>query len=117
MEWLVNFFKGLVSSVLNWFAQVLSTILEWLVSFYLWGMVKAEIYLFQAYIAIMDQVLEVVEELPRPAIFDHIDQSFCSNWAMLGSFAAGVNLSGPIALVVSAAVARWVMRRIPFIGR
>ncbi len=107
----------MLSAFADWLLGQWVAFTTWLLQFVIWTFVQGEIFAFTLYASITAQIAQVLHSLPRPAIFAEIEGRFCSSWSLLGGLAAGVDLGGPITLVVSAAVARWIMRRIPFIGR
>lgn len=107
----------MISDFAEWLLGLWVSFSSWILQLVIWSFVQAEIFAFQLYASITMQIAQVLHDLPRPAIFAEIESRFCGSWSLLGGLAAGVDLGGPITLVVSAAVARWLMRRIPFIGR
>lgn len=107
-NWLVafaNWLLGLFQSVLDW----LLAVLDWLLDY-------VDYLLYSLFEAVLSGLASALAEIPRPDVFVQAESAFCSNFSALGYAAGNIDIGGPLTLIFSAYVLRFVIRRLPVIG-
>lgn len=107
-NWLVafaNWLFGLFQSVLDW----LLAVLDWLLDY-------VGYLAYSLFETLLAGLVSALEAIPRPDVFATVQSEFCSNFSALGYAAGNIDIGGPLTLIFSAYVLRFVIRRLPVIG-
>lgn len=107
-NWLVSFaawLLSLVESVLQFFVDVLNWIFKY-----------AAYVVYSIFESVLDGLASALSSIPRPSVFAQAESLFCQNFSLLGYAASGIDIGTPLALIFSAYVVRFIIRRLPVIG-
>lgn len=107
-NWLQSFLSWLVSLVdaaLNWILSAIEWVLEW-INYSLW----------LVWDSITDSLGQFFQSFARPSFYSTIESSICDSFSQLSPLVSGINITGPLALLIAAYSLRFVIRRLPLIG-
>lgn len=112
MDWLYSWLEKFV----DWIYELYEAFTGWLLG------IIAQVWDWLVYVAweVWDKILSAMGSLlaaiPAPAFYAQADNAICDGLQGLGSFLSGISFTGPLGLVISAYVLRFVIRRLPVIG-
>ena len=96
-------------SLINWLKGVLETVLTWIKDFFVW--------LGNAiYSSLMDGLASALESIPQPDFVGHASSYFAQIPTGVVYFFSFFAIPEGFAMIITALVARFLLRRIPFIG-
>jgi hypothetical protein len=103
-----QFLEGLARWLLNAVLDLVLKVARWVLDA-IWDLLGQGVQNALVFLA------EWFAEFPRPAWYAAAENAVCNNWDMLG-VVSGLNIVGPLQLVLVALVARFLIRRLPFVG-
>ena len=104
-----NWIKEFFASIVDWFYSLFTDTLDWIVEFFEWlGKSTFE--------GIMDALASVLESIPAPSFVTNAGSYFGNIPGTIVYFFDFFAIAEGIAMITSALILRFLLRRIPFIG-
>lgn len=100
----------------DWILAKIIQVLAWIVDFFTWVFDYGLYWVWKVFDEIIDAGAALIGLIPRPAVFDLVDSSFCEYFSALGGIATGFDLGTPLGIIMAAYVVRFGIRRLPFLG-
>lgn len=99
-----------------WILAKIFAVLAWIFDFVSWLIDYLEFFIFQIIQSLLVAGADIISSIPRPSVFTEVEGAFCTHFSDLGAIASGLDIGTPMALVMSAYVVRFGIRRLPFFG-
>lgn len=101
-------------SFVDWIYSLYLTFITWLQEVLVWVYENALYYVWKFLNEISTTIINFITSIPKPDFLVTAESKVCG--ILSYSLIPNIDLSGPITLIISAYIFRFILRRIPFIN-
>lgn len=97
----------------EWAYGIYIGFLDWIIGLVTWAFDYLLYIVWKAFDTISITISQFIAAIPKPSFLTNSETFICS---AIENLSFGIDFIGPIALIVSALVLRFILRRMPFIN-